>query len=290
MQPPLTPAPASEGKWDFYAAVLAGPKQDYYLAQFRRIDSGKGTWRSWLSWNWGAVLCTFNWLRHRKLRTWSLAYFFVALPAILFAQFIAVAHDRCAAALAGAGLVPQWLPAILLLVNVLFPLFANRLYYENVSSRIAAVQGATEDRSEQIRRLSADGAVAGYGGSVAGMVILAALALGLPAIYGGGYATRAKLAEVILAGASYRAGATDYFHQNKRLPASVNDIGGFSGPTGKVGAVTLEKDGTIKVVANFAPAAGRSILFIPSVQEGKVVWVCWSKDLPDQCLPASCRR
>lgn len=288
MEPTGQPSPAPGGKWDMYAAMLAGPKQLYYLEAFKRIDGSKGTWRAWFSLNWGALLFTFHWLRHRKLYAWSWGYFFVSLPVIVLVQFIAASSDRCAAALEGGLFGLYWLPPAMLCANVLLPLLANRLYFDNVSKRVAAASGGTLDAA-QLQRLTAATATGGYRGSIAGMSALVIVVLGLPGAYGGGYMTRAKLSEVILAGAIYRTSASEYFAQHKRLPASINDIGGFAGPAGRVRAVTLEKDGTIKVVANFSPAAGRSILFVPGVREGKLHWVCRSHDLPAQCLPANCR-
>src|SRR3972149_8639170 len=92
-----SPASASrtreEERWASYADALPEKNRDYYLGQFRRIDAGKALG---LSWNWAAALFTFSWLRSRRMRGYSWAYFFVSAPILLFLLWLTQA-DRCAA-------------------------------------------------------------------------------------------------------------------------------------------------------------------------------------------------
>jgi hypothetical protein len=130
---------------------------------------------------------------------------------------------------------------------------------------------------------------AGYWGSAAMMIGVVVVTLATLSTYAD-YAARAKISELILLGARYKSKMDDFYVANKRLPAKIEEIGGFSGPAGKVKSITLEKDAAIRVVAGFAPVEGRSMLIIPSVRDGRLVWSCRSDDIPNACLPAECRK
>ena len=60
-----------------------------------------------------------------------------------------------------------------------------------------------------------------------------------------------------------------------------------------VGQLKLERDGTIRVIfgAGGRKLSGHSISMIPTIRDGRIVeWTCRSDDLPNKCLPGSCRR
>ena len=287
MDPSPTAAPPASGdKWALYSAALSGRRQDYYLRHFRRIDAGKALG---LSWNWAAMFFTFSWLRYRRMYAFSWAYFFVSTP-VLFFMLLLFQADICAAALTGNRFTPQQVFLILLLLGYLLPpLFANRLYFRFVKKKIAAAQGRETDENALGQLLHKSASTAGYGGSAMLMVgVVIVIAVAVPSY--ADYTTRAKISELILAGSMYRLQTNEFFAANKRLPAKIGEIGGFSGPAGKVKSIMLEKDGTIRIVAGFEPLDGRSILFIPSVRDDKLVWSCRSDDIPNTCLPAECRK
>ena len=216
------------------------------------------------------MLFTFPWLRYRKMYAYSWAYFFISLPVILlFTALGAFYADTCAADLSGTTPFLNKLPFILLAANVLLPLGANCLYFRSVTKRIESFENEQSDQFEIGEKLREKGSTASYAGSIGlilGLMVIVVLSPGM----GGNYSTRAKIAEVILAGSSYRTATTEFFGQYRRLPKTIDDIGGFSGPTGKVRRVALDKDGTIRVTAGFLPAEGRSILLTPSVRDEKL--------------------
>lgn len=277
----------TEDQWALYSTALAGPAQDYYLSEFKRIEAGR--W-PWLSFNWAALLCTFGWLRYRRMYAWSWAWLLVSLPVIIMFMIVFVSNaDGCALALRGETAIIHKIPFAMLAVNLLAPLCANRLYLQFVTVRIEAARREHPEPEALEQHLRGAGATGGYWGAIGLMGLFVVLIVGMSGGYSD-YNTRAKISEVMLAGSSYRTSLTEFFEQHKRLPASIDEIGGFSGPVGKVKRIALEKDGTIRVVAGFPPAEGRSILFVPKVDAGRITWSCRSDDMPDRCLPASCRQ
>lgn len=276
-----------EDKWAHYSAALTGSGHDTYLAEFKRIDAGK--W-PWLSFNWAAFTCTFAWLRYRRMYAWSWAWLLVSLPVILLFTILFVSNaDSCALALRGGTSIIDKIPLVMLAVNLLAPLGANRIYFQFVTRRIEAARQEHSEPEALVQHLRGTGATGGYVGAIGLICLSAALIVGMSGGYSD-YNTRAKISEVLLAGSSYRTSSTEFFERHKRLPTSIDEIGGFSGPTGKVKRIALEKDGTIRIVAGFPPAEGRSILFVPKVDAGRLAWSCRSDDMPDRCLPASCRQ
>lgn len=279
--------PAPDDKWALYSAALNGPRHGYYLARFKRFENDR--W-PWLSLNWAAMLCTFCWLRYRKMYAASWAYFFVSVPAILFFTFVFVTGaDKCAAALVDETVFVDKLPFAMMLINFLLPLCANRLYFRFITKRVDAAKKEQPDRQAIEKKLRESGTVGGYLGASVLLIGLTVFVL-LAAPNYSSYGTRAKISEVILAGSHYKTAATEFFEQHRQVPKSIDDIGGFSGPSGKVRRITLENDGSIRVTADFPPVDGRSVIFTPSVQDAKIVWVCRSGDIPAQCLPAMCKQ
>ena len=277
---------APDDIWALYAVALAGPRQDYYLKHFRRIGSGTGLG---LSWNWAAMFFTFSWLRYRRMYAYSWVYFFVSTP-VLFFMLTQFPVDACAAELAQVWITPpQAIATLASLGYLLPPLFANRLYFRFVTKKIPAVRvrGSHVDAPGQLVEKGAG--TAGYWGSVATMVGVVVVTLATLSPYAN-YTTRAKISEVVLAGAGYKTQTYEFFAANKRLPTKIEEIGGFSGPAGKVKAINVETNGAIRLVAGFAPLDGRSILLIPSIRGDKLDWSCRSDDIPNKCLPAMCRK
>ena len=88
------------------------------------------------------------------------------------------------------------------------------------------------------------------------------------------------------------ASLQEYVNEHRRLPARIDEM------TGKVSSkyvdrIVLEHDGSIRVIFSdrARKLSGHSVSFVPENKDGRIVdWVCRSNDLPDQCLPSSCRR
>jgi type IV pilus assembly protein PilA len=263
----------SELDWSKYEAVV-GKRWNYYRPRFEKFARG-----GWLSWNWAALFGTLAWLRYRRMYAWSWAYFFVSTPFLLAVLLIFTsASDACERALdptpaQTGGLIVL---ALLALGWIVPPLMANRLYYNRIHS-IAAQPDPVMST-----------------GGIAGALALQALVLIGAAVAGPSYANyiyRSMVSEGVMLGAAAKAPIEEYVKERNRLPARIEDVAGNT--SGKyVDRLVLESDGTIR--ATFGEKgkklSGRSVLFVPVKKDGQITaWTCRSADLPDRCLPASCR-
>ncbi len=259
-----------EGDWSKYEAVVA-KRWDYYGPRFERFARGEYT-----SWNWAAFVATLAWLRYRKLYAWSWAYFFVSTPFLLaLSLMVVLGGDDCERALdppSFAGLMVFALPGW-----ILPPLFANQVYFTHVRTLIRKTKRAT--------------GTGGYGGALAlqALVVIGVM-VAIPSV--AMYAYRSMVSEGISVAAAAKVPLQEYLNEHRRLPARIDEV------TDKVSSkyvdrLVLESGGTIRAIFGdkARKLSGHSVSFIPEIKDGRIVdWVCRNSDLPDQCLPSSCRR
>ena len=87
----------------------------------------------WISWNWAAFFGTLAWLRYRRLYRWSWLYLFFSTPVLIVAGLLPAAGDACQGALNPARqLIEYAIEALVVVSWVVPPLFADRLYYNEV--------------------------------------------------------------------------------------------------------------------------------------------------------------
>jgi type IV pilus assembly protein PilA len=266
----------AESEWRHYEAIVE-KRWDYYAPRFARFARG-----GWLSWNWAAFFGTFAWLSYRRLRRWAWLYFFVSTPALLVLLLVAPAvTDACERALGQeSGVYQVVIIALLVLGWVVPPLFADRFYFARVK---AWAQAKTQD-----------GAARGGTHGWAGAAFIQVVAFLLPAVALPSYANykyRARVSEGVSIAANLKVAVAEYLSQNGRIPRLQEIAGTTSGRY--VESVDLLPDGTIR--ARFGAAgerlAGRSVSIVPRIEGRNVAeWTCRSDDLPNQCLPAACRR
>ncbi len=267
----------TEPDWPQYEAIVE-KRWTFYATPFARFARG-----SWLSWNWAAFFGTFAWLRYRKLYGWSWLYSFVSTPVLLVVLMVWwTGSDACARALE-----PQLGPFLFVLFamisfgGVLLPLFANRIYYARVKALVEA---------------GADGGASRAGtGSYAGGVAIQALLLIITAVAAPSYANytyRARVSEGLSMASGLKVSLAEYLSDQGRLPPRIEDISDTTSRS-YFGSMSLAQDGTIRVTFGERgdKLAGRSVLIVPRIEGRKVVeWTCRSDDLPNQCLPATCRK
>ena len=279
------PAPRTpeEDRWALYADALPERHRDYYLKEFRRVDAGKALG---LSWNWAALLFTFSWLRYRRMHRYSRVYLFVSAPVLLFLFWLAHA-DRCAAGMTRT-VFPNVLLGLLLAGYVLPALFANRLYFRFVRKQIAVAQRLVTGKEALEQRFRRSLGTAANWGSWTVMTAVVVFTLWAAQAHVG-VEIRARVGEVVSAGSAYRYAVTKFFADNGRFPVNLEEIGSYFGPHRCVSAITLEKDGSIRVVAGFQPLAGKSVILTPTVRGREIVsWTCRGGDIPAKYLPGSC--
>lgn len=258
--------------WSQYEAVVA-KRWEYYRPRFERFARGE-----WLSWNWAAFGATLAWLRYRRLYGWSWAYFFVSTPFLLAVLFAGFAGDSCERALdptpsfvAGVTVL-----ALLCLGWILPPLAANHLDFKHVQALIGRKDGGTRT-----------------GGAMGALALQALVLIGSAAAVPNyaDYRYRSMVSDgVALAGAA-EVVLREHMDEHQRLPARIDEV--MREASSKyVDRVVLESDGTITAMFGdkSEKLSGHSVSFVPQRKDGRIVdWVCRSKDLPDRCLPFSCR-
>ena len=260
--------------WSQYEAIV-GKRWYYYRPRFERFARG-----GWLSWNWAAFFGTLAWLRYRRLYACSWLYFFVSTPFLLsIVMLVATGTDACERELAGQtyDVAPIAVFAVAALGWILPPLVADRIYFGHVRAMLGEISKYTGTR--------------GYAGALfLQLCVLLGPVLVLPGY--SSYIYRSMVSEgASLAGAA-KTPVAEYFSDHKRLPARIEEVASMT--SGKyVGQLKLERDGTIRAIfgAGGRKLSGHSISMIPTIRDGRIVeWACRSDDLPDKCLPGSCRR
>lgn len=270
--------PIRKIEWSAYETIVE-KRRDHYLACFRRFAQGRS-----LSWNWAAFFATFVWLRYRKMYGWSWAYFFVSTPVLfMLALGHAVGGDRCARALADYHIEYTILGFILigLIGWILPPLFADRIYFNYVRALVNKNTDAVAQPREADQGLTKR---YGTGGFVGALIVQLAIVLVSAVLFPsyGNYVLQAHVANSMAAA----RGAREYMEIHGRAPRVPEEVDAER----YVRKIEFLADGTIKVV--FSGAAkeldGRSVLLVFHRTKG-VLETCRSDDLPNACLPRSCR-
>jgi type IV pilus assembly protein PilA len=264
----------SEIEWSQYEAAV-GKNWAHYRPRFERFAKG-----GWISWNWAAFFGTFAWLRFRKLHAWSWAYLFLSTPVLLALPAILIG-DICEYELAygsPAAIKGAFLGA-LLLGWVVPPAMADRVYF----GRMRAIVDTARNEST----------TGSYWGALALQSVLAIVLFSAATNRVDSAIYRAMVSEgVSLAGMAKTPLAEYMADHGGRQPARIEEVAGNT--SGKyVGGLELRPDGTIRAV--FGPGgrklAGRSVSMIPrKTDSANAAWSCRSDDLPNSCLPASCRQ
>jgi hypothetical protein len=286
------PAQGPDLDWDRIAAAIAGPRQQYYMRQFRRIAAGRV-----VSWNSAAALSTFVWARYRRMYGWSWKYLLLSTPAIVVILswvevLLSMANIRvqstCDWALTGAagigasGLV---MPAAVAIGFIVPGFLGNHAYFRHIRDSLAG-----RENDGAAAPASATGKPWGSLLDITAVCIIASM---LVAPQGASHSTRQQVADLIATAAIFTAVIDEFHERNHRLPANQAEAfpRGLPAPGGAALARSARvlDDGAVSLVASFAPAEGRSITLRPEARKGKLDWTCRSPDLPVQCLPRTCR-
>jgi|GEM_PF-3501465 len=128
---------------NLYAAILGEKNRDYYLAKFYEFDQQSLGLKA--SWNWAAFFSPMSWLLYRKIYGW-----FFALWGIY--MFIGTFIEKADA--------PILIDILISLVPwVVFTIFANSLYHNNIKKKIAIAQGTIKNKALLLEYLSQKGSV-----------------------------------------------------------------------------------------------------------------------------------
>jgi len=126
----------------------------------------------------------------------------------------------------------------------------------------------------------------GLGTTVAVVGIMAAVAL--PAY--SDYTTRAKVAEGLSYGSSYKIAATEYYYSNNKLPTNIDQLGLETFISyGVVKDIRVEADSSIRIRYAIPEIYDESVLLTPEVRNNVIQWRCHSDTMSRQFLPSECR-
>ncbi len=265
---------------EYYEAAIGYKNTDYYLAYFNRFDLQGSS----ISWNWPAFFISFYWLLYRKMWVWALLYFlapiFIAIGGIILASF----SELVSGMLSIASFVA---------IFILFPMYANALYYWHSRKKILKVKRFSEDTEKNLRRMTAEGGTSWVGLIIIPIAvfmigILAAIAI--PAYQD--FNIRARVAEGMALGREYKMQVEAYAIQNQQWPQSNADIsvmesfvnsGVATISVGEGGVVTITYTGTEQI-------NGKSVTLSPSIDdENMIFWVCEGAGLDSRYLSEHCR-
>lgn len=133
----------------------------------------------------------------------------------------------------------------------------------------------------------------GLGGGLASMMIVVAIigilaAIAIPAYQD--YITRARMSEVVTLGRGATDAVAAYYEQKQAVPKSIAETG-FTATSPAVSAITVNPQGVVSLTLATAPLEGKTLSFLPSVDEAKrIKWRCASDDIQDKYLPPQCRK
>lgn len=102
--------------------------------------------------------------------------------------------------------------------------------------------------------------------------------------------TRSRASYGMSEAAKAREFFDNYYYQNRRFPDNLEQTGFKTQASQLITSISIAEKGTIKLVMGFAPLAGKSVLYIPLIDDNdKIVWKCMSQEIRNVYLPGSCR-
>ncbi|HXF77326.1 MAG TPA: M48 family metallopeptidase [Usitatibacter sp.] len=133
----------------------------------------------------------------------------------------------------------------------------------------------------------------GVGGGAGGMMIVVAIigilaAIAIPAYQD--YTVRARMTDVVNTGQRASDAVGSYYDERKTIPQTL-EAAGFASTSPSVRQVEVnQRNGVVKVTVAFPPLDGKTLLFVPSLDENKhIKWRCTSQDILPKYLPLRCR-
>ncbi len=242
--------------------------------------------RSARNWNGAAFFLGNFWVLHRKQSTLFFVYFVIALS--LFVGGVAGGSFKVGVAF--------WA----LLSFVVFPVYADGLYYLHARRLIDKAKQTEQDPAARILLLRNDGLPPGKKHGISwpewSVVAIAIGTLAGVACGCGGYqdyTLRAKCAEAVLVCWQVKTQVNEFALKNGRLPASFNELEQPPPRSTWVKSLELQQDATIvATLQGTKEFDGKMLVFRPTLDDGEVTWVCGTPEEMSfyKYLPAECRK
>lgn len=273
-------------------SAFVGPKYaEYYAGKFENFERGGSA-----SWNWPAFFIASLWLLYRKMWAYALSYWFL-LPMVLafVAGVVSAGQADTMSALITFNAVYYGCWTILTLI--LFPMFANRLYFRHAKKKMAKIALRFPDREQQSLELARAGGTSNVVIVVLPIVVIALIgilaAIAIPAYQD--YTIRAQVSEGLSLSAGAKAAVAEYYLDVGDVPAD-NATAGLEQHDRIVGKYVLSvqvQSGDLVVTYgrgahNIISGKTLTLGLVPE-GDGRSSWRCYSDDIADKHLPAACR-
>ena len=242
----------------------------YYTRLFNQYEGAEGAWKP--SWNWAAFICSTGWFLYRRM------FLFGALN---LAVLLLVVLPHAAHLTTGeASIAKGALALYAVLAFGVLPFFADWIYYRHLKRRLAHGGKTAPD-------MLSFGAAA-VSATVAASALLYAGVIGTST----DYEVRVQVVDAILAAAPLKVAVETVVKQKGALPATVAELPPVAKaalPAG-VKLADIAPGGIVQLAfKGFRHINGRSVEFVPALNEQKVEWRCYNIDMPEWELPALCR-
>ena len=169
-----------------------------------------------------------------------------------------------------------WLPFTFLLM----PAISDWLYYRR--ARRIALEAYEKRYEEKIGTSASTAAKFTVSGALVFLVFFSTVGSYRPVSH------RAELGDVVRAAIAARNEVAAFHTQYGRLPRK-GEIGpSATGP--KIRSITVGDQGVVTAVSGLRCFEGRSIVYTPTVTDGRIAWKCSTPDIDFRLLPAECGR
>ena len=252
-----------------------GPRADYFLKRFEKIERAGGGWVP--GWNWPAFACSTAWFTYRRLDGWASGNFF-----FLFFGALATALTQ--------SQVVFW--AYLVVAFGLIPMYADAIYCRSLKSRLAQEAAAAAELPEKkrLRPPSVWSFVAAMASSAFALVLPLFLVIG-PGAYSD-YTPRVKVSEGVSLAGALRNEIGEFYAQNRRLPGpqEATQYRVEKSMMKYTDSVVYEAERKMIIVTmRDSYLAGKRFAMYATEKDGALTWDCRSIDLEKKYLPGACR-
>lgn len=276
---------STSGSDDLFAAYVGPQRAEYYKERFEKIASGGGS----IGWHWPAFFFTSAWLLYRKMWLYALLYIFAVPFAV---SFIA---GMISAFTSPLMIVPLYYGGYFIYGFILMPMFANRLYFGHVKTKVDKISSLNLSEGQMAEELARKGGTSWLGFIFILIPIIGILAaIAIPAY--NDYTIRAQVAEGLALSGGAKTAVAEYHQDTGSLPAN-NAEAGLPEPSEIKGSyvvsVTVENGEVVVLYGGDTVNSvllGQTLVLYPEVGEGRMDgWGCYSETLSPQWLPAACR-
>lgn len=262
-------------------AWAIGPRADYYLKQFAKLE---GAGRTTLpTWNWPAFFFSTAWFTYRRLDGYATANFFLSIVFFLVAMILA--H--------GGGLL-AWLigGAYFVVAFVLIPMYANGIYYRRLKAQFARAIAPGADAEKLWPQPPSAWKLfsAVFAGVLAPIVpfVLGAMSTGYE-----GYAERAKVLEGVSYATALQREIDAFYGEHKRLPGlQEQERFRYRKPMQYTHSIVYDTERRMIVVTmddSSSTIAAKRFAMHAQEENGALEWTCRTIDLNRKYLTATCR-